>query len=161
MIFSTFNVVVIEPYVARLNRKHLLPMFCGSILLVSVICMPIVWIAFRFPLVFLWLIGPRYRELANLVGWVVLTACMNHIISMIWIMNRARKWVFWTGSMIEVSLILATEVIFVTVVGITNTRNAVMLGFACSFCYLAAHGYTAIYGFLYGPRMPGTAHASI
>jgi hypothetical protein len=28
---------------------------------------------------FLWLLGPKYSELRGLIGWVVLTACINYI----------------------------------------------------------------------------------
>jgi hypothetical protein len=100
---------------------------------------------------FLWLLGPKYSELRGLIG-VVLTACINYIAGLIWIMNRSRKWVFWRGTIAEIALLVVVHIGFVVVFGVGSTRNAVMFKFASSFCYVIAHSYVAIYGFLKGQR---------
>ena len=50
------------------------------------------------------------------------------------------------------SLLLVVQIGFVVAFGVRNTRSAVMFNFASSFCYVAAHSYVAIYGFLKGQR---------
>ena len=151
-VLMTFNIVVVEPYIARLNRQRLSPTFIALILLASLGCVPIVFVAFLKPGIFLWLIGSKYSDLSNLVGWLILSACMNYVAGLMWIMNRARKWVFWSGSILEVGLILLVQSVFVIVLGVRNTRQAVFLSFSTSFCYLIAHGYVSVYGFFNGPR---------
>ena len=101
---------------------------------------------------FLWLLGPKYSELRGLIGWVVLTACINYIAGLIWIMNRSRKWVFWRATIAEIALLLVVQIGFLVVFGVRSTRSAVMFNFASSFCYVIAHSYVAIYGFLKGQR---------
>jgi hypothetical protein len=117
---------------------------------------PIVLVAFSRPGIFLWLVGSKYRDLSSVVGWLMLSASMNYIAGLMWIMNRSRKWVFWSGSILEVALVILVESAYVIFVGVRNTREAVLLGFATSFCYLIAHGYVSVYGFFNGPR---AAHA--
>lgn len=147
-VLMTFYIVIIEPYIARLNRQRLLPTFAGLVLLATLVFVPIVWIAFTWPKVFLWMLGPKYEGLYGLVGWVILSACMNSVAGLMWIMNRARKWVFWSGAVLEVALVLVVQFAFVIFIGVHSTREAVLLSFASSFCYLVAHSYVSVFGFL-------------
>lgn len=68
-------------------------------------------------------------DLRNLIGWVILTVCINYIAGLIWIMNRSRKWLFWRGTIAEIALLLVIQVGFVIFFGVHTTRNAVMLSF--------------------------------
>jgi O-antigen/teichoic acid export membrane protein len=151
-VLMTFNVVIVEPHIARLNRGKLLHTYLRFIGLALVGCVALVLFSFAAPGVFLWLLGPKYSELKSLIGWVVLTACINYIAGLLWIMNRSRKWVFWRGTIAETSLLLVVQVGFVVMFGVRNARAAVMFNFASSFCYVIAHLYVAIYGFLKGER---------
>jgi O-antigen/teichoic acid export membrane protein len=149
-VLMTFNVVVIEPYVARLHRERLLGTYLKFIAITSLICAPIVVVAFLFPMAFLWILGGNYAGLGRTVGWVVFSACLNHIAGLMWIMNRARKWLFWSGAFLEISLLLAVQATYVAIIGVQTTRQAVLLNVVCSFCYIAAHGYVGILGFYQG-----------
>jgi hypothetical protein len=84
---------------------------------------------------------------------VVLASCLNYLAGLMWVMNRARKWIFWSGTILEVVLLLVLQTAYAICIGIRTTREAVFLTFAMSFCYLIAHGYVSIYGFIKGPRI--------
>jgi hypothetical protein len=118
----------------------------------AILCIPVVLFAFEKPAPFLWLLGSKYHGLGDLVGWVVLSACINYLAGLIWVMNRARKWLFWSGSILEIVLLIVVQIVFVIIVGVHTTKDAVSLSVVASFCYVVAHGYVAIYGFLRGPR---------
>jgi O-antigen/teichoic acid export membrane protein len=149
-VFMTFNIMVIEPFIARRSTERLLPTYLGFLGLTAILCIPIVLLAFALPAPFLWLLGANYEGLGSTVGWVVLAACINHLSGLMWIMNRSRKWIFWSGTIIEIALLLTVQVVFIAFVGVRTTRQAVFLTFASSFCYVVAHGYVGIYGFLKG-----------
>ena len=151
-VLMTFNIIVIEPYVARLSRARLLPIYLGLISLAILVCIPVVLIAFTWPQTFLWLLGPKYEELGGVLGYVVLSSCMTYIAGLMWIMNRARKWVFWSGTILEIGLLVSTQAAFVAFLGIRNTRQAVLLSLTASCCYIVTHVYAAVYGFIRGPR---------
>jgi hypothetical protein len=70
-----------------------------------------------------------------------------------WIMNRARKWVFWSGTILETVLLVVVQAVYIVLVGVHTTQQAVFLTFASSFCYAIAHGYVGIYGFAKGGRV--------
>jgi O-antigen/teichoic acid export membrane protein len=157
-LLMTFNIMVIEPYIARRSREKLLPSYLGFLGLTAVLCVPVVLLAFYVPSLFLWLLGGNYKGLGNSVGWVVLAACINHLSGLMWIMNRSRKWVFWSGTAVEIVLLLAVQVSFLAFVGVRTTRQAVYFTFVSSFCYVIAHGYVGIYGFLKGQESLSAAH---
>lgn len=145
-VLMTFNLIVIEPFVARLNHRRLLPTFLLLTSLAALLLAPVVYAAFRWPQVFLLLLGPRYSSLHDLLGWVILAATINYIAGLIWMMNRARTWVFWSGSLLEVGLLITVQLAFLLWVGMKNTHDAIFLSLAASLCMLAAHVYVSIYG---------------
>ena len=148
----TFHVVVTEPYIARQPRAGLMRKFVLLLLAGCAVCVPAVLLGFLWPQAFILVVGGKYAGLSGLMGWYVLSCCMNMVAGLMWIMNRARKWVFWSGSIVEVGLVLGTEAVFLWLVGVHTTRQAVDLAVACSFCYLAAHGYVTVYGFWKGDQ---------
>ena len=156
LVLQAFNVAIVEPYIARLRRERVLLVYLGLIVLVSVCFVPVVLLSFTFPGAILCLLGSKYEGLGDVVGWLVLASCINYVATLAWIMNRARKWIFWSGTILEIVLVLAVQIGFLIVVGVRTTREAVMFTLASSCCLVAAHAYNAVYGFLRGPRvLPG------
>ncbi len=150
IVLMTFNTIVVEPYIARIGRDRLLRTFVGFVLLAILGCIPILLVAFLWPQGFLWILGSKYAGLRGALGWYMLSACMNFVSGLIWIMNRARKWVFWSGSFLEVVLLLAVQLAFFMLIGVRTTQQAVLFAIASSCCYAVAHGYVAIRGFVKG-----------
>lgn len=146
-VLTTFCVVIVEPFVARLSRERLFPIYAKLMILSILLASPIVFVAFAWPSLPLWVLGPNYANLQALVGWIVLAWCINSIAGLMWIMNRARKWLFWRGSFFEIVVLLGVQVIFVLAVGVRTTREAVFFTLVSSLCYLASHAYVAVIGF--------------
>jgi len=157
-VLMTFNIMVIEPYIARRKHERLLPTYLGFVVLTTAICTPVVLFAFAVPAPFLWLLGGNYQNLGPDVGWVILSACIMHIAGLVWIMNRSRKWLFWSGTILEIALLLIVQSAYLFLVGVHTTRQAVFFTLISSFCYVVAHGYVGILGFLKGPRI---VHSSV
>jgi O-antigen/teichoic acid export membrane protein len=152
VVLQSFNMVVVEPYIARLSRDRLLVVYLRLILLASVCCVPPVLFAFAFPGPILWVLGSKYEGLGSVVGWLVLASCINYIAGLAWVMNRARKWVYWSGTIVEIALLLVVQIAYIVFVGVRTTRQAVMFSLVSSLCFVVAHAYNAVYGFMRGPR---------
>lgn len=148
-VLSMFFTIVVEPHVARVDRVRLRKTFLTFIALTSIACVPLIVVAFAWPKLYLWLLGAKYQDLANVMGIYILSLCMNCVSGLMWIMNRARKWVFWSGSIVEIVLLLGVQCLFLIFIGVKNTQEAVIFNLASSFCYLFAHGYVTVYGFNY------------
>jgi len=149
-VITTFGNIVLEPYMARLPRAKLFWTFLGVIFLSCVGCAPIVFAGFKFPGLFIWVLGKKYEGVSGVLGWYMLSLSITLTMNLVWVMNRARKWVFWSGSMLEVLLLLGVQIAFVAIIGVRTTQQAVFLSFVASFCYVIAHGYVSILGFLKG-----------
>jgi hypothetical protein len=147
LVLTTFNLMVVEPFVARLNHRRLLPTYLMLTGIACLILTPVVYAAFAWPQIVLLLIGPKYADLRDLSGWAILAASINYLASLIWLMNRSRKWVFWSGSFVEVGLLIVAQIAFVVLLGVRNTREAVFLTLVASICMLIAHIYVSILGF--------------
>jgi O-antigen/teichoic acid export membrane protein len=150
LVLMTFQTIVVEPYIARLSRARLLKNYLTILLIASAGFAPVVLVGFKWPQVFLWILGPKYTEMSSVLGWYVLSVSIGTVAGLAWVMNRARKWLFWSGSILEVVLLTVVQVIFGVAIGVRNTRQAVMFALASSCCVLVAHGYVAVYGFLKG-----------
>lgn len=156
MLMLSMCSIIVEPYMARLGRERLAQNFMAFFLLAAAACAPLIVVAFRWPGAYIWVIGAKYEGVRPVLGWYVLSLSINLIAGVVWVMNRARKWVFWSGSILEVVLLLGVQIGFLAMVGVKTTREAVFFNFASSFCYLIAHGYVAIFGFMKGPRTQST-----
>jgi O-antigen/teichoic acid export membrane protein len=147
MVLMTFNTIVVEPFVARLSRPRIGRYFVLFPALAALTFSLPVIAAFRWPGIFLYLLGPKFNGVVPYLGWYVLSASMNFVSGLLWIMNRARKWVFWSGSILEVILLLVVQVLFLTYIGVKTTQQAVFFMLASSCCYIIAHGYVTVVGF--------------
>ena len=150
VVLATFNSIVIEPFIARISRQRLPRYFFGFILVAIVVLSPLVFVAFRWPGAYLFLLGSKYEGIRSSMGWYVFSAYLNFLSGLVWVMNRARKWVFWSGSILEVVLLLAVQIAYLVLVGVRTTQQAVSFAVAGSACYLVAHGYVAVRGFVKG-----------
>jgi len=158
---TTFNLIIIEPRIARLKRERLLSTYLQLILIACVFFLLVVVLAFAFPAPFLWLIGPKYKNLGPIVGWVVLTGCFNYLANLIWIMNRARRWIFWRGTILEIVTLILVDICFVAFFGVRDTRHAILFTLASSFSALCIHSYIGVYGFINGERNLSESSSSI
>ena len=162
ILLASVSGILVEPYIACHKKAHLLRTYLFFVALAILGCLPFVFSAFEWPAPWLLLLGAKYKGIAPLLGWYVLSMSMNLVSTVAWIMNRARKWVFWSGSILEVALVLGIQTVFLLLVGVKTTQQAVFFGFAASFGYALAHGYVAVKGFLTDSqvRVPDATAAS-
>jgi hypothetical protein len=106
-------------------------------------------------------LGSQYRDLGPEVGWVVLSSSINDLAGVIWIMNRARKWLFWTGTAMEIGLTVFGEVAFASYRGVATTHNAILVSVIAAVTVLVAHTFVGVYGFTNGPRAGETLKTGV
>ncbi len=61
-------------------------------------------------------------------------------------MNRSRRWVFWRGTVLEIVLTLASQVMFLAVHGVHTAADAVFFSLISCAGPLTTHTYIAVYG---------------
>ena len=77
---------------------------------------------------------------------------LSYAANLIWIMNRARRWIFWRGTVLEIAAMFSVDVCFVAFVGVRDTRQAILFTLASSVSAVCTHAYIGVYGFLKGER---------
>jgi O-antigen/teichoic acid export membrane protein len=159
-IFTIFNTVVVEPAMAKLPEAKVLSRYFILILLAVLFCSPIVLLAFTKPGLVLWLLGSKYEGLRDVVGWAMLTGSVNYLAMLIWIVNRSRKWVFWSGTIFEIVLILSAQVLFIVVHGVRTTEDAVFFSLLSAFGPLLTQICVMTYGLSGGQPRSTTASIS-
>jgi O-antigen/teichoic acid export membrane protein len=151
-ILVAFNVVLIEPRFARLPREDLPRRYMQMVGLVTIFCAVVSTLSFRFPFPLLWFLGPQYSHLSREVGWVVLGRSLDYLATAIWLVNRSRKWVFWSGTIVEIGLTSLGETAFVFLRGVATTHDAILILVLAAVTRLLAHSFVGAYGFANGPR---------
>jgi O-antigen/teichoic acid export membrane protein len=151
-ILMAFNVVVVEPYFARLDRSALPRRYLQAVVLAGLLCFSVSVLSFCFPRPLLWLLGPNYSDLTGEVGWMVLSGSVFHFSGVIWIINRSRRWLFWSGTAMEIGLTVVSEILFIAIRGVSTTHDAILISVVAAISVLIAHSFVSVYGFLHGPR---------
>ncbi len=145
-VLSVFNAVVVEPSMAKLPREKVLGRYLLLLSLGVAICAPAVVLSFAEPGAILWLLGSKYAELRPIVGWAMLAGSLNYLATLMWILNRSRKWVFWSGTALEIGLTLLLQVLFLVFHGIRTTPDAVYFGLVTTIGPVVTHLYVSVVG---------------
>jgi hypothetical protein len=151
-VLTAFNIVLVEPYFARLTRQELPRRYLQVAGLAALFCCVVIPLSFHFSRPILWLLGPQYRDLASEVGWMVSASTVFYLAGVIWIMNRSRRWLFWSGTAMEIGLTIVAEAVFAVTRGVSTTHDAILVSLISSITVLIAHSYVGVYGFMRGPR---------
>jgi O-antigen/teichoic acid export membrane protein len=158
-VLTTFNMIIVEPRVARLPQALVFSFYCRMIAFGITFAGIMTLSGIYLPGIYILILGAKYEALRGLMGWVVMTACVSYVANLFWVMNRARRWLFWRGTLLEIGLTLLVDVGYVSFFGVRTTRNAVLFSLASSLCGLATHFYIAVYGFKRGPRLQAVVAA--
>ena len=127
-VFSAFLGAVLVPLVAASPRESLLRRYLVSVGGAAVVLGLLTLSAFVTPAPWLWLLGARYGSLGPILGWSILGSSLGFLGGMLYTLNNARRWVFWSATWSSIGLTLLSQVLFVVVVGITTTAQAVAFG---------------------------------
>lgn len=145
-VFTAFNSVLIEPHVAglaapMLRRRYILIALGGCTLALLVTLG-----AFAFPGPLLWLLGHSYRNLRLDVGWVVAASCVGYVAGLLWVMNAARKFLYWWYTWAYIGIVLVSQIVCVTFMDLSSTRHVIYFMLIGNAATLLAHVAGGVYG---------------
>jgi len=147
VLLSTFNGIIIAPYIAKLPHYDLLKRYLQVLGVAVLVSISLSTFAFFFPEPLLWIMGARYQHLHIELSWTILATCISYIGGVMWTMHSARKWIYWWGSFLYISLLLITQILCVNVMDLSTTLNVVYFSLITTFPVLFIHILTSIYGF--------------
>lgn len=153
LLLSGFNGTVIEPYFARLPKERVPKNFAFVLVCACLVATLLCIVGFATPRVLLFLLGAKYSNLEQEVGWLVLGSCCAYVAGVVWIMNTARRWIYWSSSWVTIGATLISQIIFLATVNVDSTQHAVYFSAITSAANLFAMLYNSAKGFLHGPRL--------
>ncbi|HWA33333.1 MAG TPA: hypothetical protein VG737_04340 [Cyclobacteriaceae bacterium] len=162
---NTLNLVVVSPYVAKLDSplltKKYFQILSGGILMITFIY----GLSSLIPEFFLFLIGPKYSHLKPELHLMVLNACLAYFGALLWTMHSARKWVFWWGTWSYMICVVMCQCIGIVIFDVGTTHGVLQLSALTLSVMLLVHTLTAVMGFnslkrhMTQPRFPEKHHA--
>lgn len=147
-ILSAFNGVIIGPYFASLPINTLviryLQVFSLAVILAAIISV----FAFLSPTPFLWLLGQKYVNLKEAVGWVILSSCISYVGGVMWSIHAARKWVYWWATILYISLVVCAQILGAMLLDLKTTIGVMHFGVISATSVLAAQAMIAAVGLI-------------
>jgi hypothetical protein len=149
---AQMNPILVEPYFAKLAASRLKRVYLLSFALVAIFAAGFTCLAFLFPQVFLWPLGPKYSQLRVEVGLVVLSSAIQFTGGFIWVIHTARRFVYWWNNVAIIVLTLLVQAVFVLKVDLSTIKNVLILNVASVTVSALVAVCCGIYGFWRGPQ---------
>ena len=157
VLFGQMNMLLIEPFFARLPVQKLWKNYAAVLAITTVLCVLVVTAACAFPAGFLLILGPTYRGLTTEVKIVVASSSLSYLTNVLWSMHSARKFIYWWSNIANILLTLAVQVVFISKADLTRVRSVVWLSFATVLVAFVTNALSGVHGLLVGPRVTGSA----
>ncbi len=149
---SPMNLLLIEPYFAKLPKAKLKHNYLGTLAVLGSIGGSIVLLAALFPELFLWVLGPKYAGLRYGLLLVMIASSVRYISNTMTVIHTARKFVYWWSNGAKVVLTILVQVIFLWKADLSSVSGALMFSVVAAGAALAVNILTGVYGFARGPR---------
>ena len=152
ILLTQMNPLLIEPYFARLSPDRVKRNYLGLLAAEVAFCLLITSMAWRFPQVFLWVLGPKYSNLRIEVLILIASSSMGFLCEVLWTINTSRRFVYWWNGATTIFYTLAVEILFIWKVDLSTVRSVLVLNLATAVGVLLINITTGVYGFMRGPR---------
>jgi O-antigen/teichoic acid export membrane protein len=149
---SQMNPILIEPFVARLPVARVKRTYLLIAGIVGIGTAAFVSLAFFFPELFLWILGPHYKQLRIEVALVVLASGIRYFAGVLWIMHSARRFIYMWVSITNISCTLLIQAYFIATHDLSTVRGVVLLNVYSACVALGVIIAAGIYGFWHGPQ---------
>ena len=125
-ITSSFSAIMVTKFAKANGRRRLylhafLIMSCLTIVLSSVVVF-----AWFVPQPFIWLLGPKYSNLSDLIWLVVLSTGANALAGSIFGLNTCKGWI--PPAIVTIPTEIITQVILISCLDVSKTKNVLILG---------------------------------
>ena len=149
---SQMNPILIEPFFARLPVTRVKQTYLLVAGIIGIGTAAFVSLAFFFPELFLWILGPHYKQLRIEVALVVLASGIRYFAGVLWIMHSARRFIYMWVSITNITCTLLTQAYFIAAHDLSTVREVVMFNVYSALVALGVTIAAGIYGFWHGPQ---------
>jgi len=145
--FGGFNTMLIQPWFARMRRNVFLKSFSLTSILILGILFLIACFAFYSPSSFQLILGSRYSNLNNEIGFLIVNSSLGFFCVFVNSINGARKWVFWWPQHLNIIVFFILNVFLIRAMDLSIAINVIYLSIINSLSYLIILLSNLFYGF--------------
>jgi O-antigen/teichoic acid export membrane protein len=146
------NPLLVTPYFAKLPRSRLAKNYFIALAIAGTLTVSVGVAASRLPGVFLWVLGPKYRDLRTEVVLVITAAAIACFSDVLWTIHSARRFVYWTNNILNIICVLTLQILFITHADLSKIRSVLWLNLGTNIISLLVNVLVGVYGFFRGPR---------
>ena len=154
---SQMNPILVEPFFARLPAPRLKRTYLLSATIVVCFAALFSSVAFLFPELFLWVLGPKYSGLRIEVGLFGLSSSISYVNGFLWVVHSARRFVYWWNNIAIITFTVLVQGLFIWKFDLSTVRNVLIFNIASAIVSLLISIACGIYGFWHGPQQMATA----
>jgi hypothetical protein len=143
---------LVEPYFAKLPKERLKSSYFYVLVITGTTCALVALLAAKLPWIFLWALGPSYRDLRYEVFLSTLASAISCFSAALWCIHSARRFVYWWSTFFGIGLTLLVQVAFILRADLTTVRTVLWLNIAVNVASLFVNILCGIYGFTRGSR---------
>ncbi len=150
--FSQMNLILVEPFFARLPAGRLKRVYLLAVSSIALCAAAFSALAFLVPGIFLGVLGPHYSDLRFEVGLIILASSIRYISGFMWIIHSARRFVYWWNNLFNIILTLVVQAALVWKFDLSTVRSVLYLSLASALVSLIVAITCGVYGFWKGPQ---------
>ena len=147
LFLTALNGIIVAPLIAKLSPGELFKKYVFVLIIsISVACC-IFLLSLIVPNLFLFLLGPKFQHLKNVLYLMILISCINYLTGTIWTMSSARKWVYLWATTTYIGLIIICQILGFFIFNLSTTLGVLQLSLMTSIGILFVHICIAVVGF--------------
>jgi O-antigen/teichoic acid export membrane protein len=151
-LFAQMNPILVEPFFARLPSNRVKRFYVIGVMLVTFFATAVSMMAFFYPAVFLWILGPKYAGLRFEAGLMVVGSALRFVAGFVWLVNSSRRFVYWWNNIAVIIGTIFIQVIFLWKGDLSTVRGVLFLNVSTAILDLLIICSAGIFGFIYGPK---------
>jgi O-antigen/teichoic acid export membrane protein len=151
-LLTPINGILVEPYFARLPKKHLKSHYLMVVAGASVCGAGAVALARVWPGLFLWVLGPKYAGLRTEVVLVIVAGAISLVGGAIASINGSRRFVYYSFVLTDNILTLIVQAILIWKMDLSTVKAVLWFNIATILPTFVIGILTAFYGFARGGR---------
>jgi len=152
VLFGQMNPLLVEPYFARLRPEKFKSSYFSALTIVTLICVGVTGFSATFPQLFLWVLGPQYRNLTREVIYVIAASSLGYFGGVLWVIHSSRKYIYWWNNIATIVLTLGIQLAFILKGDLSSVKTLLLLNLVTASAGFMVNVLAGIYGFIYGPR---------
>lgn len=146
LVFGAVNSVLLAPYISSLPALKVPRRYAQIVTTTFILLTLFALTGFMFPNYLLWILGPKYDNLKDLVGWVVVTSCISHFSGVLWTLHSGQRWIYWWGTALYIGFVLITQILSAIWLDLSQTSGVITFGIFTALAVLLSHISVGIYG---------------